>query len=311
MLSLRRFLLSAECDEAFISDIDLPFGNDRGSGKKSTRRSTLPQEGFRLLLQTRLTLNVRCMEETTIWTTSGSFATCLKKGCGHREFRLRARLRLGNECDAEGFWTVVTKRGRRMTRTRGASLSMQSSKQSVEKSCDLPGEVALAKGSKEDFQSHLKVSAGFDPRLQSSSGCFQGISNESEGTQDLLFQLPSTKFQFPQCLEEEFRQDPEFRHRPINLERMLRARDSLVSCIQSPAVGFESLRSLDQPGDGKGKVREPHPDSRREQSLLSRGVLLCASPADCVGPTHAGVSAGLRLLPVGEADRAEVCDFLR
>ena len=42
------------------------------------------------------------------------------------------------------------------------------------------------------------------------------------------------------------------------------------------------------PSGGKGKVREPHPDSRREQSLLSRGVLLCASPADCVGPTHAG-----------------------
>ena len=45
---------------------------------------------------------------------------------------------------------------------------MQSSKQSVEKSSDLPGQVALAKRSKEDFQSHLKVSAGFDPRLQSS-----------------------------------------------------------------------------------------------------------------------------------------------
>ena len=95
------------------------------------------------------------------------------------------------------------------------------------KATDPPGQVALLKRSKEVFVGHPKVSADFNPKLQSSSGCFQGVSL-SEGINNALFQVPSSsQFQFPDVLEAEFRLDPEFRQRVVGLERMLRVRDSL------------------------------------------------------------------------------------
>ena len=57
--------------------------------------------------------------------------------------------------------------------------------------------------------------------------------------------MPSTaQFHFPECLEEEFQQDPEFRQRVVGLERMLRVRDSL-----KPKEGVTSagLRPVRQP----------------------------------------------------------------
>ena len=97
----------------------------------------------------------------------------------------------------------------------------------VIKATDPPDQVALFKRSKEVFVGHSKVSAGFYPKLQRSSGCFQGVS-PSEGIKDVPFQVPSSaQFQFPDVLGAEFRLDPEFRQRVVGLERMLRVRDSL------------------------------------------------------------------------------------
>ena len=72
-----------------------------------------------------------------------------------------------------------------------------------------------------------KYLLNYNPMLQSSSGCFQGVSL-SEGINNAFFQVPSSsQFQFPDVLEAEFRLDPEFRQRVVGLERMLRVRDSL------------------------------------------------------------------------------------
>ena len=91
----------------------------------------------------------------------------------------------------------------------------------------VPGQVALLKRSKEVFVGYPKVSADFNPKLQRSSGCFNGVS-PLKGMKNALFQVPSScQFQFPDVLEAEFRLDPEFRQRVVGLERMLRVRDSL------------------------------------------------------------------------------------
>ena len=72
-----------------------------------------------------------------------------------------------------------------------------------------------------------QVSADFNPKLQRSSGCFQGVSF-SEAIKNALFEVPpSAQSQFPDVLEAEFRLDPEFRQRVVGLERMLRVRESL------------------------------------------------------------------------------------
>ena len=132
----------------------------------------------------------------------------------------------------------------------------------------LPGQVALAFRPKDAFQGHLK---------SSSEALRRPNDQRVPHGMNAHFQVPFADFQFPHSLEQEFLQDPDFRQRAWNLERMLRARESPEHKAQS----------LDRPSSSVS----PFLGVAREPSLLSQGIILTTGPCTDDVPTLPGGKA--------------------
>ena len=221
----------------------------------------------------------------------------------HRLRRVRSCLCLGNESDAEGFWTVVRRCGRLTTRTRNASRTMTCSQQSVTKATDTPGQVDHLKRSKEVLQDIRKSLLVLIP------SCIVLLFPLSEGMKNALFQVPSSaQFQFPDVLEAEFLLDPEFRQRVVGLQRMLRVRDSLQA-KRACAVEHDSHDVVIECGSGKTVLKNEESevgfgehDSHDAVSECSSGETALKSKGSDVasGSCHPVPSCGANAAAVAE-----------